>query len=307
MDKSNHWAVFEGWIMIAAYVRGIATKEQLEKKYWEASLQIAEAAADQALDDLKEECVVRQNDYVEGNYLVDGYVYRFRQLMLTGLLSSWCLGKRDSGQSPDEEVITVVRKRLKEAHVWGESGAPFLLAVALELEQECRQISAENVIFDYLRLLIIANAEGNRGMPNSFASIEDSIGFMHLITDALRDNYQGFSYTMEPCVEFLARRMRRRGLAAIWRGVTRVSLDKSVPQEPWEWFRWNARSAIRFSSFVDEPQSWSSLYSDAEANTKSTLPSLLISSRKFLLSFLLVYPHRFTPETVGALDALTFH
>jgi hypothetical protein len=297
----NHWAVFEAWTIVGAYTRSTMMEFEIPLARGKSSLDIADLGASEALDRLVQECSNRPH-FVQDNWLVDGYVYGSRQIILAGLLAAWCLCKRLDGENPDQGVIRVFLDRLKKAIVWGETAAPFILISALELEQQCKQFQGENLVTEYLQVLSVANSDGQHGLADSFASIEDSIGFFFKLTDALKSDFSGFSYTLRCCIDYLARRLRRQTLARNWRGFTRISMDKSLPQVGWEWFHWNANSAIRSSSALDEPQSWEKLRTDANTIDVNGLPSMLRSSPKFFLCFLLTYPHRLTPESLFALE-----
>jgi hypothetical protein len=299
--SSNHWALFEGWTVMASYVLAAATKFSLSKELWKPSYDLAMLGANGALDSLVEECKDRKQ-FIEGVPISDGFFYGTRQLILAGLLSVWALTRRTAKLAPDQQVQEIIVARVRETFIWGESAAPFILITALELEQQCMQLAAERLVSDYLRLLLICHSDGRRGLPDSFISVEDSLRFIHLIGDQETVSFQGFSYTCQVAVDYLAKRWRRRVLAPLWEGVTRLSLNSSVPRNSWEWFFWESDSAVLESSIAGQPQSWSTLIGDAESRDVAPLPALLLEHREFRLFFLLVYPHRLTPATFAAID-----
>jgi len=299
--SNNHWAVFEGWVIMASHVLGAATKVSLADVMWLPSFDLAMLGAQGALDDLVEECRNR-DQFIEGPPIVDGFFYGPRQMILAGLLSVWALTRRRSGLDPDEQIGKIIRSRVKESVIWGESSAPFVLATALELEQQCDQLSGEALVFNFLRLLLALNAEGMRGMPDSFTSAEDAIRFFHRVGGEEVESFQEVSYTCQTAVDFLARRRRRQGLARIWEGISRLSLDSSIPQLKWEWFFWRSDSALLESCMPGQPQSWSKLVQESQHRDTSSLPALMLKYPTFLLFWLLVYPHRLTPATFALID-----
>ena len=127
--SNNHWALFEGWTVVASYILGAATKFSLAKDLWQSSFDLAMLGANRALDGLVEECKSREQ-FVEGQPLADGFFYGSRQLIVAGLLSVWALVKRTAGKAPDHQVEALIRGRAREAFVWGESAAPFVLITA---------------------------------------------------------------------------------------------------------------------------------------------------------------------------------
>jgi hypothetical protein len=298
---SNHWALFEGWMIVASYVLAAATKFALKEKSWKASFDLAMLGVNRALDDLVEECKIRDN-FVEGHPIADGFFYGARQLILAGLLSAWTMRQRRANAEIDEKITKIMVARLKECFIWGESAAPFVLLCALELEQQCQQFAGENLVRDYLHLTVLRNDEGMRGIPDSFVTIEDSVRFMHRIGDLNRESYQGFSYTIQVMIDYLARRWRRSALSHLWKDITHISLDASVPKLKWEWFVWEANSAELEHRLAGQPQSWRELVSIAEQRDTSELPELLWKHQEFALYFTLVFPHRLTPLTFAIVD-----
>ena len=299
--QNNHWVLFEGWTVMASYILAAATKFVLAKELWQSSFDLAMLGANRALDNLVEECKGR-DQFIEGSPMADGFFYGSRQLILAGLLSAWALARRRAGLDSDQEVQKLIRARVRESFIWGESAAPFILLTALELEQQCMQPSAERFVFDYLQLLLLCNSEGYRGLPDSFISVEDSLRFMHRIGEQDIENFQGFSHTCQVAVDFLARRWRRRSLSLLWERITRLSIDSSIPQRAWEWFFWKSDSAVLESSIAGQPQSWATLVSDAENRDVAALPQLLGEHSHFALFFALVFPQRVTPTMFAAID-----
>ena len=297
----NHWALFEGWTMMASHVLAAATMFSLADELWKPSFDLAMIGADRALANLVEECKGR-GQFIEGHPVVDGFFYGSRQLILAGLLSAWALARRRAGLDPDQQVQKLITARVREAFVWGESAAPFLLLTALELEQQCQQPLAENFVLDYLRLLLMCHADDMRGLPDSFMSTEDSVRFMHRIGEQDVESFQGFSHTCQVAVDFLARRWRKQALARSWEGITRLSLDSSVPRLTWEWFFWKSDSAILESCIPGQPQSWSTLLNEVANRDTSALPPLLLQYPIFTMFWLLVFPHRLTPVTFASID-----
>ncbi len=296
----NHWAQFEAWTMVCSYIVGLATRHSLDDQYWRPSYDLSLLSARRALENLVEECKERK-EFIEGHPLGDGYFYGARQTILTGLVAAWALNKRRIGEHTDFP-IRFFRGSVRQSFFWGESAAPYLALAALELEQSCLQRDAEALMFEMLKIASLANERNNRGVPDIFTSIEDSLVFQHRLRPYEQRSYAGFSYTIEPITEYLARRWRRQGLALRWKGLTRISLMTSVPNKQWEWFRWRAEDLTLASRLFPEPQSWNLLRNQAEARSDSALPPLLQKEAELLSYFVLVFPHRFNVHTMKGLE-----
>lgn len=286
--------------MVCSYILCEATRHSLEEAFWRVSYDLSLLSARQALEDLVEECRQR-TDYIEGHPLGDGYFYGSRQTLLTGLIAAWGLNKRRNGEAV-QFPIGFFAKSIRQSFFWGESAIPYLALTALEFEQSCLPGYGERMMLDILDICGRANARDRRGIPDIFTSLEDALVFQHRLKPFEQRSYAGFSYVIEPVAEYLARRWRRQGLAQHWKGLTRISLMTSVPNQNWEWFRWRAHDLALASRQYPEPQSWQTLREQAEARSSNALPKLLGQDPEFLSYFVLVFPHRFNVHTMRALE-----
>lgn len=143
---SNHWCVFEYWVLTGAYILYLAEKSNKAESECQVSFELCEIAAEDALSRLAEECVGR-DDFVEGHPLTDGHAYTARITILAGLLSAWDLSLRvrRKPRSKADFVQSFLNARLKEAARWGESAVPYLFLAALETEQDCKPYAAEGI------------------------------------------------------------------------------------------------------------------------------------------------------------------
>ncbi len=296
----NHWAQFEAWTMVCSYILALATKLTLGKAYWNSSFELALLSARRSLDALVVECQERTH-FVEGHPLGDGYFYGARMTIVTGLVAAWSLNRRREGK-PSDFSIAFFHKSIRQSFFWGESAVPFLALTALDLEMNCLSRDAERMMFELLHISAVANERGKRGVPDIFVSIEDALIFQHRLKPYEQRSYAGFSYAIEPIVEYLARRWRRQGLASHWKGITQISLMTSIPTKDWEWFRWRAEDLALASRRYPEPQSWRQLCEVAEARQVETMPRHLRDQPEFLSYFVLVFPHRFNVLTMRGLE-----
>lgn len=302
---SNHWCVFEYWVLAGAYVLYLAEKANKAEAAWRTSFELCEIAAEHALSALAEECSQRDH-LVQGAPLVDGYTYRARVTILVGLLSAWDLSLRIRRRPRDKPhfVQAFLNTRLKEASMWGESAVPYLFAAALEAEQNCRPHMAEGVAIELTREISALNGPSatGRGLPSPYYSPEGALRLNNGLDPLNLEQFVGFSYSIASLIDFLARRWRRQALASLWFGVTRTSFLAYVPANPAEWFRWESTDGVLDGRLPGEPQSWESLRTSAETTSVAQLPRTLVERPAFALWFVLVYPHRFTPATAKLIE-----
>jgi hypothetical protein len=302
---SNHWCVFEYWVLTGAYILYLTEKSNKGESGCQVSFDLCEMAAEDALSALAEECEKR-SDLVQGFPLIEGHTYRARVTILAGLLSAWDLSLRVRHKvcNKAEFVDSFLKTRLKEAMMWGESAVPYLFVAALELEQNCRPNAAEGVAIQVVREIASANGPSaiGRGVPSPYYSPEAALRLNNGLDFLNREQFAGFSYSIASLIHFLARRWRRQALAALWFGVTRISLLEYLPATFPEWFRWNSSDGILDSRLAAEPQSWEVLRTLAETMPLGQLPPMLVKRPAFALWFILVYPHRFTPSLAKLIE-----
>ena len=301
----NHWAVFEGWTLAASYVLAVASKNDLAEEIWSISFDLCEHGAVEALSQLALECGNREH-LVEGDALTDGHFYHARVTLLVGLISAWSLYhriKRDE-TAHEQFVREFLRKWLSKMKIWGESAVPYFVAGALETEASGDQISGESLLINVLTVVLNTNGQrtGGPGMTSPYYSPEQALRLIYKLDPECREDFLGSAYTVYPLIDFLARHLRRQALRSLWYPITGNSLKTFYPEEEWEWFRWRAETGVLRSQFLNSPQSWSKLVSEAENVDTSFLPRLLRLKPAFAIFFVLVYPHRFTREVLKLIE-----
>jgi hypothetical protein len=303
---SNHWSVFEYWVVAAAYILYLDEKSNNKARpAFKISFDVCEMAADAALDGLAKECSERA-DLVQGFPLIDGHAYRARVTLLVGLLSARDLSLRIRGKprADGEFVWAFLDAHLKQAQMWGESAVPYLFLAALEAEQNCEPHVAEALAIQMVREVSAANgaAATGRGICNLYYSAEEALRVNYGLDFLNPEQFVGFTYTAASLIDFLARRWRRQALAAMWFGMTRMSLAVYVPASLPEWFRWKSSEGTLTTTLPGEPQSWEALRTQAEAEAISGVPRGLVERPAFALWFVIVYPHRFTPALAWLIE-----
>ncbi|HEV2350393.1 MAG TPA: hypothetical protein VG028_11165 [Terriglobia bacterium] len=293
--SDNHWAVFEGWTLAGCYVLASATKHRLARKWWGQSFDLCQLAAKLALERLCEECEKRPH-FVEGNALVDGHFHGSRMTLLAGLLSALDLYTRCRGEETAKKdfILEFAERALSDVHLWGESAVPFIFESALAIEGGGRHAVAENCIAKVIQTLAVSNkVEGDRGLPNPYYGPEESVRLACGLENENREDFHGNSYTVEPLIDFLARRQRRVALSRLWEMVTHVSFVTMNVGQEWEWLMWRSKSGSMDTRLPDKPQSWKKLVQVCSSIDVSAVPRLLRENPAFVFFLMLVYPHRF--------------
>ena len=305
VSASNHWCVFEYWVLAAAYILFLIERSRKAEARCQVSFEICETAAEGELSALAEECR-RRSDLVQGNPLVDGHTYRPRVTLLIGLLSAWDLSLRIRRRPRNNAdfVRSFLDAHLKEASMWGESAVPYLFLAAVEAEQNCEPQVAEGMVIQLVREISAANGASatGRGLCNPYYPPEEALRLLYGLDPLNPEQFVGDTYSIASLIDFLARRWRRQALAALWFGLTRMSFVEYVPASFSEWFRWRSSEGTLSCSLPGEPQSWEALRTHAETISLDGLPPTLVKHSAFAPWFILVYPHRFTPAIAKLIE-----
>jgi hypothetical protein len=300
--QQNHWAIFEAWVVTASYILALATKFATPEKWWKKSFDLCIEAALRALESLLRECQVNSTKFVNLD-LIDGHFYGARISILAGLLGAYDLFRqRTHGDRPIEFVGQFLERYLPDANLWGESATPFLAVAALALEIHGKQRKAEGLIFQAMSGIASTNGSSLRGMPNPYYGPEESFRITAGLEPLNHENFHGLAYTVEPLVQFLARRWLRQSLKRAWDQLTRVYYASFRPAEEWEWSLWKARKGSLELRQPGRPQSWDQLLAEASIPNPCGAPAILSSHPAFALFFPLVFPQRFQPYGLNLVE-----
>jgi hypothetical protein len=293
----NHWAVFEGWVVMAAYSLAVSEKTQTHEIFWKTTFDLCTLSARRALQQLVQECKGRQH-FLEGDPLTDGHFFRYRIAILVGLLSAWGLveQKHDPTSMDADFAASFITKHLKDSRAWGESALPFYALVVLFLEQRAQQPLSEFLVSNLISALAAQNGDDSGtppGFPNPYYSPEAAVRLAVGLDPNNLENFVGFAYSLAPLIDFLVRRWRRWEIATLWHSVTRISMQRFEPSDRWAWLTWRCKAGKLISKFANEPQKWSDLLSDAENVDITHVPEAVRNNPEFLPFFVLVFPQRY--------------
>jgi hypothetical protein len=300
----NNWAIFEAWTLMGAYVAAVAGRNRTSEAWWGLSFDLCVLGATRALDDLAEECASNQRKFTQGDPFTDGHFYKARLTLLAGLLAAATLSsaiRKETNWKHRDFVRRFLDDYLPKAHLWGESAVPYFMLAALATEKHGNHSKAEGLILQLVRSLAELNGSKGRGVPNPYYEPEEALRINFGLEDLNAEVFAGHAYTLEPMVQFLARRLLRRHLTLLWERVTRVHFARFDAKEKWESFIWRARNGSMVTTFPRYPQSWRELLTESETAPK-TAASCFRRKPEFLLYFCLTFPHRFTPDLLKTIE-----
>ncbi len=294
----NHFALFEGWVLVTAHIARLAELKNTPAKSWEPSFQLALGAARLAMTNLVSE-TLNGRDLVEGNVEMDGGPpYRARLTILIGASAALAISSRRSDRKSDyvDRLNALIGKHHHDMLLWGESAVPFFVSLALWQEQCGRSAEAEGVGQMLVEAITTLNyPRSGSGLPNPYYGSNRCVAAMceTASNPMRRDSPLGSSYTLGALVEFLVRRQRKQTLKLLWSGVTHIHMCEMNYERPTDFYLWRTYEGQLRQRYVERPQHWVQLATQARADSDRGLPPTLRARPEFALMFMLVYPHRF--------------
>jgi hypothetical protein len=303
--EQNHVAILESWTMFCAYVLALVEKERVAERFWRPTYDIITQRIHEQLEDLKNEFLTRKN-YIEQPALGDGgIVYKARLTIVLAWLCALELSSRKGHTDYvlDKGLLSTIESKSKEwLWCWGESATPYLLMLCLFAEAAGSDSTAWNILLDELAEICVANVldDSENGFADPYTTVNDIVAskIPATATPSDRKKVMRISYHLVSLVYHATRLDRRIALNELWKMISKICLCEYVPTNKWHYLLWRSNEGgEKPPSFFDRTQSWSGLKKAATMNDGS-LPDILYQNTDFVFPFLLVYPHRLTPEVL---------
>lgn len=322
--EENHVAEIEVWGLVVGQLMYLASQSSATRHAVAGSLALVETAIFQSMARLCAEVAARKT-FVEGNGLADPYVYRTRMTYTIGFLACAVLYGRWLGKPLRDEgaALAFMRAHTRELFLWGEGAVPYLLAAGWALDTQGAPVSLEALACVMTQALGQSNrpirqratstpslgeTERRRGLPDPYVSVEDALlKPLQATTSPFEPQYIGTSYSLEPLVFLLAKRMRRQFIQQVWSDVTRISLAIFRPDSPRDLWQWHNDTGTAEQRYVANPTSWRDLRKAALNPESGLIPPLSESYPHLLLVYTLVAPHRLNRSTTVMLDRVNWH
>jgi hypothetical protein len=303
LEKENHVAVIEGWTVYLASLIALATKHDLEEKYWRESFYLSAYAVEGALLDLCNELRGRKH-LVEGNALVDALFYHGRATWLVAFVSAYVLWKRllNPLWDIDDWYKKFVSSFQKDLRLWGEAAVPQFLSTYWFLRQTTASASLDGMLATIIEGICTSNINGE-GLADPYHGLAEVVSQAFGLSELIhRESFKGRSYSLESLVHLFARRMWRQSLAQLWPNITELHYAEFVPAELWQFCLWASEEGVLQTSEPKKPQSWGELKREADEVNTSRIPDIFQDHPEVLLIFVITYPHRLTKDVAKYLD-----
>jgi hypothetical protein len=308
-SNADHWSIFSGWIMVAAYQAWIAELHDVPPKKWMGSFESTKRAASAALQSLSSETLKTDSLRPSGVEL-DDYTRVRNTIAASAVAAVELLRLRSEGSSSSQDAASAFVASLESGQrllYWGESAAPHFLCIIWFLER----VGQTKVAGEILLHLIGALAHRNNKLSDDpldgpEVSADEVLTNLFQIAQKKKPIPKGrkavASSTIESLIYIAVRRGFRKELAELWNPITHVDMESFRVKRTPDFFLWEGAEGEQATRLAGKPQSWAELQKTAVRSDLSELPQTLQEDPDFALMFALVYPHRNNTALVKALD-----
>lgn len=305
----NHLSIAQAWLTLCICIQNFAESTGMSPPDWEPTHDLALEAARTALASLSREAASAEDVAIPD--LTEGLVYPSRALLISGFLAAYMLSERtlDPEQNDvTERVRTVLLRERANVLLTGECEVPHYMLLCAALEH-CGEVRPSELM---MLSLVYTLATSNRrhsevALPDPYHDVEQIL--LQRVSgesDLATEEFDGRSYGLNVAVEWVARRLWRRHLAAMWPEITRVEFMEYIPATPQRYLAPHDEDGELKMWFAGQPQSWTQLLHTARSKDFSALPAVIRRRRELLPYLPLLFPYRLTSTLAAAIDELAY-
>jgi len=309
--SKNYWELVQGWTITAAHIAWVADQAGLSYKTWFSTFQLAVDSGLAALEALANESL-EPNALHPASFTELDELTRTRCTMCAGAIAAKVLVERLRARRWQHESLA--RENLERLFtdgrliVWGESAVPFFLTATWALDHLRPDHFADRFLFAALGAVTHQNSRhAFPKLPPPYDSPDEASAkaFRRVFAgETALDLQATASYTLEALVTLVARRLWRNALAALWSPITKIDMERLVPDAPRDLllWRWGHDRGSNQSRKFGTPQSWQELLAESRRDEDSSLPTVIRDEPDFAVLFLLCFPHRLTRGLVKHME-----
>jgi hypothetical protein len=301
----NHLAEFEAWTLLWCYTLALTQKWDIRPKYLKFTSDLAADAAYSSLGRLCDE-LMKRDEFVEGDALIDQPLYRVRFTHLLGLIGLYglMLHRRfqinHAGAAEKKQLLYAQHfcdKYKDKLYLWGEYAIPQFLSWNLFRKTYDATVATDLVYSGLIQAVCMQNRKGKvDALASPYYDPEMILPHVFgLATQPLDDSFGGQSYFLEGLMHLFARSNMKQEMRGLFPDITRISFRSYRPEEQWQFYlyrNWNRGTEVE--RFLVPPHNWSELRQQAIECEGADLPSLVKEYPLQYLAMLLVMPYRAT-------------
>jgi hypothetical protein len=305
--KQNHYATITAWTIFVAYTIGACARHGLNyDSTAESAVTIAKETIFDALSCLCEE--IKANPKLLTPGLEISPIYMGRATLVFALMSLYWLWSRERSWPVLEHkafLDTWLPKDHSQSYLWGEGAVPQYLAQYWYFSSVDPTWKSEGQLGSLLFAIIRMNRDhpGNL-FPSPYFSFEDFLkhllrGFLQTGDDPLRhETAQGMSFMAEGVMHLFIRTNLKQTAKRLWPEFTKLAVKRYEIVEPWQFCLYRTDHGKEIMAIPAATMHWDDLVNEARECRVTSAPRALVKEKWILALYVIVLPHRATPEIV---------
>lgn len=306
-QAENHLCTAQAWLTFCVTLLRFAEVHKLDETEWRTSYNLALEAARASLASLSQEAA--DASHLAVPHLTEGLFYPTRALLICGYLSAYWLSERTLGavdKSVTERVRLVLSQEVGYTRLDGECAVPAFFELSCALGQMGSVVAAESRMLALTETLSTVNKRHSRGaLADPYHDLEEIL--MKQVSSDLDfsgEQFDGRSYMLHVVIEWVSRRLWRRGLSGMWPEIGEIMFMEFQPSAPDRYLAPEDDDGVLVEWYAPQPQSWAALLTGARTKDYSVLPSVLRRRREIIPYLGLLFPYRFTGALAAAVDSV---
>jgi hypothetical protein len=301
----NHFAVISAWTMYVAYWAAACSKYKFTtNKRDQAYIDIAKSAIFDSLAALFENLQKNERLISTGTSIVE--IHRGRATLMFALMSLYWFWCQESGwptQQQKDFLANWLPRDFSRSFIWGEGAIPQLLSHYWYISRTDATSAPETLLVALLHAVVQRSVQ-EQVLASPYFSFEEVMQhafsrFLLIKDDPLEDESPHMiSYFARGLMHLFVRLNKKRSCAMLWPDFTRLGLVHFEPDEAWQYSLWRLQTGYELTHQTPIPGTWSDLVEEARDCRIRKVPPLLLREPLVLLAFVILFPHRATPEVI---------
>jgi hypothetical protein len=307
-EKSeNHAGIAAAWtlyigMVFAAYDRWNGNVRDVSSSVNQAKLRVRDA-----LIDLANELMSRTH-WVEGEALIDAFVYRARITKIAGLLSVlyfWLESTSWPESLSRKDFVPCVQSLGRHVHLWGEGALPQVLLHYWFMRATTSASAIEMQLASIVSALTPREVNGKSwGPAGPYWTFPEVVKADHPQIFGPQPNLLareargGYSHFLWPCFQLLCRTNRKTTCWVMWPGASVVPHSEFRPSERWMFSLPTAPDGHNTTRMHALPMTWDNLKHESRKVACESTPPSLAKEHLVLALYVQQVPYRALPDVV---------
>lgn len=304
-SNENHASVARILILLISKIFLVVDRYSIDDKYWKQSFQIV--WNDLLITAKRLEAEIFADGFEKINDVFGADFNKYRRHSASSVFFAFKLAQllEDDPDWMSTFSAEVSNKFRATNALWGEASfVPLILLALLKKKHEGINAAAqllEGIIASTIRFNGRTSKHPNGLLP-PYQDLDFAVRSTYLLDDPYEYSSKESSYFLKTVVDLLVRMNQRHVLEKYWQEISFFSFEEFIPDEPAGYYMRHAEKGENRRTFPPKEQSWKCLHTEASDFNFDMLPSSLKQFPQYIPFFLVVFPFRVTPASIGFLD-----